>query len=360
MAPAGGGAQYIQELFEGHPDRFYEAFGMTKYVFRRLATELFKYTSFTHSKYISMAEQLAIFLHFCRYGQGIRKIEEEFMHSPDTISKIIHRILNMVTSQQFYTQFVKLPPTDQVPPEIQHKAIFYPFFKDCLGALDGTHIYAHVAPENHARYCNRKGTLTQNVLAACTFDLRFSYVLAGWEGSAHDGRVFEDACRRDLVIPEGKYYLADAGFSSIPSLLVPYRGVRYHLKEWGQAEQKPKNKEELFNLRHAQARNAVERIFGLAKRRFRVLTAAPEYDTKTQAKIVLAVCCLHNFIQSYDPDDGMELDEDELERGVGPFRDKDFRVGTSAADQARANARRDQIANEMWESYQTYTRRRSN
>ena len=28
--------------------------------------------------------------------------------------------------------------------------------------------------------------LTQNVLAAVSFDLRFTYVLAGWEGSAHD------------------------------------------------------------------------------------------------------------------------------------------------------------------------------
>lgn len=82
-----GGAEYIQELFEGHPSRFYEVFGMTKHTFRRLATELFKYTSFSHTKYISMAEQLAIFLRFCRYGYGVRKIEEEFLRSPDTISK---------------------------------------------------------------------------------------------------------------------------------------------------------------------------------------------------------------------------------------------------------------------------------
>jgi hypothetical protein len=41
----------------------------------------------------------------------------------------------------------------------------------------------------------RKG-LTQNVLAAVSFDLRFTYVLAGWEGSAHDVLILADALVR--------------------------------------------------------------------------------------------------------------------------------------------------------------------
>jgi len=36
----------------------------------------------------------------------------------------------------------------------------------------------------------------------------------------------------DLSIPEGKYYLADAGYPLCDALLVPFRGVRYHLREW--------------------------------------------------------------------------------------------------------------------------------
>ena len=39
----------------------------------------------------------------------------------------------------------------------------------------------------------------------------------------------------DLRIPQGKFYLADAGFGVCDSLLVPYRGVQYHLAEWGRA-----------------------------------------------------------------------------------------------------------------------------
>lgn len=82
------------------------------------------------------------------------------------------------------------------------------------------------------RHRDRQGDLTQNVLAACTFDLRFCYILSGWEGSAADGKVWEDARKKDLRIPEGLIWLADAGFGSCDALLCPYRGVRYHLKEF--------------------------------------------------------------------------------------------------------------------------------
>ena len=34
---------------------------------------------------------------------------------------------------------------------------------------------------------------TQNVFVVCDFDMRFTFVLAGWPGSVHDMRVFTDA-----------------------------------------------------------------------------------------------------------------------------------------------------------------------
>jgi hypothetical protein len=46
---------------------------------------------------------------------------------------------------------------------------------------------------------------TQNVMVAVGFDLKFSYVLASWEGSAHDATVLADAIERDdgFTIPQG-------------------------------------------------------------------------------------------------------------------------------------------------------------
>ena len=47
-----------------------------------------------------------------------------------------------------------------------------------------------------ATFRGRKHTITQNVLVAVDFDLRFTYVLAGWEGSAHDALILSDALER--------------------------------------------------------------------------------------------------------------------------------------------------------------------
>jgi hypothetical protein len=138
----------------------------------------------------------------------------------------------MITSAPFYNRYVKLPSPDQIPPEIESNPKFYPFFKDCRGAVDGSHIDAFVPDSLLASYRDRKGCLSQNILAACSFDMQFTYVLPGWEGSTSDSHVFDDARQHGLVILEGTYYVADAGFPLCDSLLVPYRGVRYHLREW--------------------------------------------------------------------------------------------------------------------------------
>ncbi|KAH1097848.1 hypothetical protein J1N35_014769, partial [Gossypium stocksii] len=66
----------------------------------------------------------------------------------------------------------------------------------CIRALDGTHIRASVSLCIQGRFRSRKGGTTQNVLAAIIFVLKISYVLAGWEGSAHDSRILSDALSR--------------------------------------------------------------------------------------------------------------------------------------------------------------------
>jgi hypothetical protein len=73
---------------------------------------------------------------------------------------------------------------------------------------------------------------------ACSFDMRFLYVLSGSEGAQSDAVVYHTARHMDLRIPPGKCYLADAGFPLCDQLLVPYRGVRYHLNEWKRADKR--------------------------------------------------------------------------------------------------------------------------
>lgn len=69
------------------------------------------------------------------------------------------------------------------------------------------HIPAHVPAKDQSRFRNRKGILSQNVLAACTFDLQFIFIYPGWEGSAADSRVLravlDDPDQKFPQIPKG-------------------------------------------------------------------------------------------------------------------------------------------------------------
>jgi hypothetical protein len=121
---------------------------------------------------------------------------------------------------------------------------------------------------------------------------------------------------------------------------------------------RPQDYKELFNLRHSQARNVVERVFGVVKRRFALMTAAPEYDLHTQSKITLALCVLHNFIRVHDPQDlsgeKKEEVEAELNRRAPRRGPEEYGHYVSPEESSRASNRRDQIAKAMWEQYQSY------
>jgi hypothetical protein len=88
-------------------------------------------------------------------------------------------------------------------------------------------------------YWNRKQTISQNVMLACDFDLKFVHVHAGWEGSSSDARALQDALNHGLVVPPANFFLVDAGYANTTQLLTPYRGTRYHLQEQRRANQNP-------------------------------------------------------------------------------------------------------------------------
>jgi hypothetical protein len=275
-------------------------------------------------------------------------------------------MVKIFSSSPFYTNYIHLP-NDSVPDRIRSDPKFWPFFKDTIGAIDGSHIHASPRAFERGPYRNRKGFVSQNCLFACDFKLNFTYALTGWEGSATDARIYEAAVDHDLRIPAGKYFLADAGFPLRPELLVPYRNVRYHLAEWGRAGMRyvywyysfynvliiyrPTTKEELFNLRHSSARNVIERIFGVLKQRFRILHLSPPYSMDIQAQIPAALCCIHNFIRFHDLSEGV-LPEDYLDAHSTHTANWEQAAEEAPTANNNLHAQRDLIAHAMWVEYQ--------
>ena len=96
-----------------------------------------------------------------------------------------------------------------------------------------------------------------------------------------------------------KFYFADAGFMMKGGIISPYRGVRYHMKEY--SRNPPRNMQELFNLRHASLRNAIERASGILKKRFPIITSVDEpFFVLKHKQIFIACSILHNYLMSID------------------------------------------------------------
>ena len=115
--------------------------------------------------------------------------------------------------------------------------------------------------EDRPRYRTRKNEIATNVLSVCTQDMKFIYVLTGWEDSTADSKVLQNVVFRTngLRVPKGNsltpniiihflnanlllfpllnfilylhigfYYLCDAGYTNGEGFLAPYRAERYH------------------------------------------------------------------------------------------------------------------------------------
>ena len=145
-------------------------------------------------------------------------------------------MLIIFLSPPLYTNFIRPPKvSDPMPEYILNNPKLCPFFEDTLGAINGSHFNAFTASDWDALH-NCNGTLTTNALAICDFSLHFLHTQSGWEGSFADTQMFHNSRFTNLSIPDGKYFLADAGSPTCSTLLVPYCGARYHLSEWSRAQ----------------------------------------------------------------------------------------------------------------------------
>ena len=80
------GYAWIQELLHGHPECIRTELGVHKEVFLALVEEL-QSMGHGHTKYVTIEEQLAIFLYMSVTGLFICHAGERFQHANGTISK---------------------------------------------------------------------------------------------------------------------------------------------------------------------------------------------------------------------------------------------------------------------------------
>ena len=173
----------------------YNMFRMTPTLFHRLHDLLVENYGLTSSAKSTSIEALGMFLWMVGAPQSVRQAEDRFERSMGTVHNMFYKVLKSVL--KLAADIIK--PRDpefrsRHPRLMQHR--FDAFFKDCIGAIDGTHIPVVVSQNLLVQYMCRKSITTQNVMAVCDFDMMFTFVLAGWPGSVHDMRIFDDAMNK--------------------------------------------------------------------------------------------------------------------------------------------------------------------
>ncbi|KAL5701358.1 hypothetical protein ACHQM5_026703 [Ranunculus cassubicifolius] len=338
--------QILERMFSESDRHCRDMLRMNRVSFSRLCERL-EGKGLAPSRWVGVKEQVAMFLLIVGHDTRVRFGAFTVIRSSETLHRHFHNVLRAIL--KLGRNYIRQATRSCSPARSGNPHPWaMRYFKNCLGAIDGSFMPAMVPMEDQPRYRNRKGDIAHNVLATCTFDMKFTYILAGWEGSAHDTRLLRSAMthRRDkLKVPKDKYYLGDAGFPLVPGFLVPYRGVRYHLAE--QEGNTPQTAKELFNLRHSSLRNVIERSFGLLKKRFAYLRTSPFYGVDTQVNLIIACCILHNFLRCEDPEDVGSEWADPPQEGHEEVASQTSDVATLTSSSSWT-AYRDNLANRMW------------
>ncbi|XP_047042767.1 uncharacterized protein LOC124646734 [Lolium rigidum] len=224
------GAQLVKEILEGHESWSKVEFRMEPEIFRAVSDYLKRERLLEGTTRVDVDEQLGMFMYMISHNATNQDLQKKFQHSAETVHRKLNEIINLIPL--LVQRFVKVPTSLQPHPKIMSNPRFWPYFQNCIGAIDGTHIPITIAEELAAPYRNRKGTLSQNMMVACDFDLNFTFISCGWEGSASDAGVLRSAISKGFEVPAGKFYLVDGGYGNTSSFLAPYPGVRYHLGEF--------------------------------------------------------------------------------------------------------------------------------
>lgn len=253
-------------------------------------------------KAISPSERLTLTLRFLATGDSYQSLGYLFRIPPTTISRIIPEVCQALFDE-LKQDYLKIPATsDEWEKEAQSFDEIWNF-PHCIGALDGKHIVMKAPSNSGSLYFNYKGTNSIVLMALVGADYKFLYVDVGCNGRISDGGVFANCSlstaleNNTLNIPQPKP-LHDQS-NSVPFVIVAddaFPLKPYLLKPFPFRNQPGPNR--IFNFRLSRARRVVENAFGLLSVRFRVLRRPIELDPEKCTKIVLAICCLHNYLLS--------------------------------------------------------------
>lgn len=104
-------------------------------------------------------EALGLFLWVCGAPQSMRQASNRFSRSKETCSRKFDKVLKSVSRLAANIIRPRDPEFTTLHSRLQSTR-FAPFFDNCIGAIDGTHIPVTVPIKNVVQHTRRKGIPT--------------------------------------------------------------------------------------------------------------------------------------------------------------------------------------------------------
>lgn len=253
-------------------------------------------------------------LRFLATGESFHSLQGQFRIGLSTIHLIVYKVLKTIWNN-LQESTLKAPTCPE-----DWNVIIKGFeekwqFPHCWGAIDGKHVIMQAQPHSGSKNYNYKGHHSVHLLALCDANYKFVIIDVDAHGRQSDSGVFQNSnfgkklANNTLhlpppskLTPEGPHLpqvcVADEGFLLTCNIMRPYPG-----RSTGNLP----NDQRIFNYRLSRARRIIENTFGILVSQWRIFRSFINGSIELIELIILAACCLHNFLKIEEED----LNEDE-------------------------------------------------
>lgn len=298
--------EYLFHIYT--PDMFYDILRMRRRTFDRLVHDLRPFIAGqpTHWRQpIGVEKKVVVTLFKLMHGVCIPLVADKAALGKSTVGDILRQVCTAISIN--FGHLVSWPVGRRL---LRITAAFQSKqgFPNCIGAIDGSHIYIS-SPSNTivaADHRNRNKSFSILLQGVVDSKCYFTSVSTGPPGSLHDSAHFktselfrkaeagvmggfhDDPMAWPAGLPFPPYIVGDRGYPLLSWCITPYKKGPMGL---------PLTREEVwFNTKHSSTRMAVERGFGILKARFKEIGTKSSLKLDFLPTVVHCCCVLHNIL----------------------------------------------------------------